>query len=254
MIKILYCDDDIAVIDKPAGLFVHPPEDPRNRHQGRVNCMTLLRDQLGKYVYPIHRIDRSTSGVVLFALHPEAASILSQSLQKGEMKKTYVAVVRGFVPEEGQIDHPIKRLDTDGNAQQSLTWYQRIAQAEFPFVTQAKFPTTRFSLLHASPITGRQHQIRRHFVHLKHPIVGDRTYGDRACNTAFEKLGITGLLLKAYGLEFEHPTKKSAMWIHSKWNHTWHQVFDQFNVCAYSPRTVFSAFTRPPATTLPERP
>lgn len=246
MIKILYLDEDIAVIDKPPGMFVHPTENLRHRDQSRINCMKLLRDQLGKQVHPIHRIDRSASGAVLFALNPESASALGKQIQSGLIKKTYVALVRGWISESGAVDKPLKNLDS-GVINESHSLYERIATAELPFVTQPQFPSTRVSLVHLRPLTGRQHQLRRHMKHLRHPIIGDRTYGDSKCNLMMEQMGVKGLLLKSYSLEFEHPKNKSAMWIHSLWNHTWHQVFNACNVSAYSPRTVFSAFTLPPA-------
>lgn len=246
MIKILYRDDDIAVIDKPPGMFVHPTENLKHRDQSRVNCMRLLREQLGIPVHPIHRIDRAASGVVLFALNSESASALGKQIQAGLMKKTYVALVRGWIDQGGEINKPLKNLDT-GALTESHSLYERIATAEFPYVTQPEFKTTRVSLVHLRPLTGRQHQLRRHMKHLRHPILGDRMYGDSKCNQMMESMGVRQLLLKSYSLEFEHPKNKSAMWIHSLWNHTWHQVFNYCGVSAYSPRTVFSALTLPPA-------
>lgn len=246
MIKILYADDDIAVIDKPSGMFVHPPENQDHRSGARINCMQQLRDQLGRHVYPIHRIDRAASGVVLFALNSESASELGKQIQGGGFKKTYVACVRGWLTGSGEIEHPLKSLKTN-EPKESQSLYEEIAQCELPYQTQPEFPTTRISLVHLRPITGRQHQLRRHMKHLHHPILGDRTYGDSKCNQMMEKFELRQLMLKSYSLEFEHPKTKKAMWVHTKWNHTWHKLFSLTGVTPYSPRTTFSALILPPA-------
>jgi len=232
-LKILYQDDWMVAIDKPPGMFVHPTEDPRNYSPIEKTCLGIVKNQIGKYLYPVHRIDRPTSGVVVFALSSEAARFLAEQFQNNTIKKKYVAVVRGYSPKTGVIDSSLKNLD-NGNEQDSKTSFETLAQIELPYPTQEKFTSSRYSLITAEPHSGRQHQIRRHLRRLNHPLIGDRTYGDPKSNLVFEeKLQIHGLMLKAYGLRLIHPENKNATWIHANWNHTWHQVFDLFNFCPY---------------------
>jgi len=222
--RILYQDDDLVAIDKPAGFYVHPPEDPSHRIPRNTNCLAILRDQLGRYLYPIHRLDRATSGVLVFGLSSDAASILSGAFRERRVQKTYICVTRGWVDEIGKIDHPIGEAD-------ALSSYEKIGRMEIP-TPVGKFPTARYSLVRVNPLTGRTHQIRRHFAHLSHPLVGDTVYGDGIHNRFFrENLELPGLYLKAYSLEFLHPRSSALIRVESRWHGAWHQVFDLFGVC-----------------------
>jgi tRNA pseudouridine65 synthase len=237
-LRVLYQDSAIVVIDKPAGFHVHPPEDAKHKIANSVNCLYLLSHQINAYLYPVHRLDRATSGVLVFALRSEVATALSRLFSERLIEKTYFAVVRGWIePGLSKVDHPLKEFNQSGEAipRESVTYYESLAHVELP-TPVGKFPTARYSLVRISPETGRMHQIRRHFAHLSHPLIGDTLYGDTPHNRFFrEKFGVHQLYLKAFSLKFEHPVLNQWVGFHSRWNHSWHQIFDTFNFCPHEP-------------------
>ena len=198
-IEILHLDEDLVAVRKPAGLLVH-----RNAHAAREPfLLQLLRDRLGRRLYPVHRLDRPTSGLMIMALSPEAASILARQFAAREVRKTYLAVVRGYAGERGVIDSPLK--NDAGNEAPALTEYTRLGTAELPFPV-GPHPSARFSLVRTEPRTGRTHQIRRHFAHIRHPLIGDVLRGDGRQNRFFrEHFGVHRLLLASVALRFRHP-------------------------------------------------
>jgi tRNA pseudouridine65 synthase len=199
-LKIVYRDDWLCAIDKPCGLLVHKS----SRGTDQVFAMQRLRDQLGQRVWPLHRLDRATSGVLLFALDAETAAMAGRQIMAREFQKRYLAVVRGHVDPHGVIDHP---LSAQGGRppRAALTRYRRLATMELP-VPIGRYPVARYSLVEVCPLTGRTHQIRRHFKHLFHPLIGDTTYGEGRHNRLFrERFGCHRLLLHAVGLELDHP-------------------------------------------------
>jgi tRNA pseudouridine65 synthase len=199
-LPILYRDLDLVAICKPSGLVVHRSEHATDR----VNTLTLLRDQLGRRVHPVHRLDRGASGALLFALDPDLVQPLSAAFARREVDKAYLAVVRGFAPEATTIDSPVSD-DGGGRAQPAETRLRRLGSVELPH-SLSSHPTTRYSLVEAVPLTGRTHQIRRHLAHIRHPIVGDVTHGDGRHNRFFrEHFGVRRLLLHARTLAFVHP-------------------------------------------------
>jgi tRNA pseudouridine65 synthase len=223
--RILYQDADLIAVDKPAGFQVHQPEDTRHRVSKQFDCLHLLRKQIEQYLYPVHRLDRATSGVLIFALNPEAAAKIAAGFQQKTIKKTYFCVTRGWVKPSGKIDRLIQEKEAE-------TDFHNVAQIELPHAV-GRYPSARYSLVQAEPLTGRMHQIRKHFSQISHPLIGDTIYGDHPHNVFFrEKIGIKTLLLKAYSLELDHPVTGERLRIHSKWNPTWHQVFELFGVCA----------------------
>ena len=207
-IAILYGDEHYVVVDKPAGLLVHRTAvDARERH----SLLQALRNQIGCRVYPIHRLDKATSGAVVFALHGDAANRLSRAFREERIDKRYVAVVRGWAPEQAVVDWPL-RDPVDPRAQPrraeprpAVTELRRLALVELP-VAVGRYATARYSLVASRPRSGRQHQIRRHLKHLRHPVIGDANYGDLAHNRFFRNtLGVGRLLLAATAIGFEHP-------------------------------------------------
>lgn len=207
--RILYADDTLVAVHKPAGLFVH-----RTALDAGVRIVALqsLRRVLGgERLYPVHRLDRGTSGLLLFARTPEAHRALAQAFEARAIEKTYLAIVRGWPPESGDIDEPLRRLDADGCAredqppQDAHTAYRRIAVAELS-VRVDRYPTSRYALVALAPHTGRRHQLRRHLRKLNHPIVGDTTYGQGRHNRLFRRrYACHRLLLAAVELSFVHP-------------------------------------------------
>lgn len=210
-LEILFQDERLVAVNKPSGLLVHPSLIDKRETQ---SAMKALRNQLGRWVYPLHRLDKPTSGVLLFALSPEDARSMSECLQQIQTRKTYLAVVRGYADEQGLIDYPLReQLDKisdrkarrDKPPQSAVTAYRRLASVELPFRVD-RYPSSRYSLLEAQPKTGRKHQIRRHMKHIAHPIVGDTTHGKSGHNRLFaEQFDCRRLLLHAARLEFPHP-------------------------------------------------
>jgi tRNA pseudouridine65 synthase len=216
-LTILYRDEHIVVIDKPANLLVHRSEI--DRHETRF-AIQILRDQIGQKVWPAHRLDRGTSGVLLFGLNPEMASLLGRQFEAGTVEKRYLAVVRGHPPLSGSIDHPLSRQrdayefqgeNSSQEAQPALTRYRRLASIELPFAVD-RYPSSRYALLELEPVTGRRHQLRRHLKHIAHPIIGDATYGKGRHNRFFaEQLDCHRLLLACTHLNFTHPVTQQNL-------------------------------------------
>jgi tRNA pseudouridine65 synthase len=199
--SILYQDEDYVVIDKPSGILVHPSAlSPRER----VTCLMTLRDQLGAWLYPVHRLDRATSGVLIFAFTSAAAHNLMTIWQEHGVRKTYRAIVRGWTEEQGEVDRPLRETE-DKPRVRAKSSYRRLSTVEFPDAV-GRYPSARYSLLEVEAFTGRYHQVRKHLVSLSHPIVGDTAYGDGDHNRYFrEKFDIHRLLLSAHRTEFLHP-------------------------------------------------
>lgn len=216
-LPILYRDEHIVVIDKPANLLVHRSEI--DRHETRF-AIQLLRDQIGQKVWPAHRLDRGTSGVLLFGLSAEIASALGRQFAEGAVAKRYLAVVRGHPPASGSIDHALSRQRDDyefqgerssQEAQAALTHYRRLATIELPFAID-RYPSSRYALLELQPVTGRKHQLRRHLKHIAHPIIGDATYGKGRHNRYFaDEFDCRRLLLACTHLAFRHPVTQQAI-------------------------------------------
>lgn len=219
-LALIFRDESIAVFNKPAGLLLH--RSFIDRHEKRF-ALQMARDLLGQRVYPVHRLDRPTSGVLLFALSPENASILTASFARGAVTKRYLAVVRGITPAEGTIDHPLleeqDRHDPyrqEGKEpQEAVTFYRRLAETELPFPV-GRYQTSRYSLAEVIPHTGRRHQIRRHFKHIFHPLVGDVNYGEGRHNRFFrQEFDSQRLLLHASSLTINHPVDESTLTFHA---------------------------------------
>ncbi len=227
--RVLYQDKDLIAIDKPEGYQVHPPENKLHRIAHQASCLHRLRDQLGQWVYPIHRLDSATSGVLLFALTPEAASEWGTRFRTRTVKKTYFAVVRGWVDDSKIINHSLKNLES-GELQEAITRFECLRRIEMPQAL-GRYDTARFSLVEVEPETGRQHQIRRHFAHLRHPLIGDTRYGDGLQNRFFrEHFQMRSLLLRAMRVEFVNVSGETQR-INAGFKKPWHQVFDLMGVC-----------------------
>jgi tRNA pseudouridine65 synthase len=191
-LEIIYQDDDLAVINKPHGLAVHASAMIGNTD---TFALQMLRDQLQRHVYPAHRIDRKTSGILVFALNKEMLSEMEILFRERRITKTYQALVRGFTEDSGRIDHPLE--NSSGQLQEALTDYRCLKKFELP-LPFGKHSTSRYSLLEINLLTGRMHQIRRHMNHLRHPIIGDRPHGCNKQNRLFkEHFNLDVMLLHA---------------------------------------------------------
>ena len=199
-LEIIYCDEDMIAINKPHGLLVHRSTLAADAGEF---AMQMLRNQIGRHVYPVHRLDRKTSGVLLFALSNQMSSSLQKLFASGKINKTYLAIVRGYTNDTGTIDYPLKR--ENGSYQDAITHYRTLFRTEMDFPSHTH-TTSRYSLVEVKPATGRMHQIRRHFAHIFHPIIGDRPHGCNKQNRFFkETFGMDTMLLHASKLEFSHP-------------------------------------------------
>lgn len=200
MLEILYQDEFIVAINKPHGLLVHQSPIARDAEEF---ALQLLREQLGQTVYPAHRLDRKTSGILLFSLDKQTDRLMQQKFQNREIDKKYLALLRGFSPAEMTISYPLAK--EDGTIQEAVTHFKTLEQFELdiPF---GKHSTSRYSLVEANPETGRMHQLRRHFAHIFHPIIGDRPHGCNKQNKFWlENFQMNKMLLHASEIAFIHP-------------------------------------------------
>ena len=217
MLEILYQDAHIVAINKPSGLLVH--KSPIDKKETAF-ALQMVRDQIGQWVYPIHRLDKPTSGVLIFALSSEVAKLLSEQFREHSIQKEYLAVVRGYTEKSELIDYDLKvildkKADKDRSQnkepQEAQTYYECLETVELPYAV-SRYPVARYSLLRLLPKTGRKHQLRRHMKHILHPIVGDTKYGRNEHNNLFrEKFDSHRLLLHASKLTFRHPISNEAL-------------------------------------------
>ncbi len=213
-LEILYEDNHYIAINKPSGLLVHRSSIAATETRFAVQ---RLRDQIGKPVFPAHRIDKPTSGALLFALDESALPGIQTKFEENEISKEYLALVRGHPPDSGEMDRPLRRLLDFGpqrksdQTQEARTRYKTLSRTELPFPT-GKHATTRYSLVALYPETGRRHQLRRHLAHINCPIIGDTRHGDSKQNIAFrERFGFGRLFLHARRLAFEHPVTRAPV-------------------------------------------
>lgn len=210
-LSILYQDEAIVAIDKPPGLLVH--RSLIDKRETRF-AMQLVRDQIGQHVYTVHRLDRPTSGVLLFALSSDIARELGQQFAENQVEKQYTAIVRGYIDESGFIDYALKEqldkiadknADQDKAPQSAQTHFERLSTFELPYPV-GRYQSARYSLVKLVPKTGRKHQLRRHMAHLSHPILGDTTHGDGKHNQFVrQQFNFQGLALNATSMSLRHP-------------------------------------------------
>lgn len=234
MFEILYQDNDLIAINKPSGWLVH--RSWLDKHE-TVVVMQTLRDQIGQHVFPVHRLDRPTSGVLLFALSSEIARLMSEQFATKQIEKTYHAIVRGYVEGEATIDYPLveeldkiadKFSDSNKPAQDAVTTYRGISKIEVP-IKVGKFDTARYSFVELKPKTGRKHQLRRHMKHIFHPILGDSKHGDLHQNRAFaEFFFIKRLMLHASKLQITHPINHNTIIIEANLDQQWLDILLKF--------------------------
>jgi tRNA pseudouridine65 synthase len=240
-LPILYRDAHLVVIDKPPALLVHRSE--LDRHETRF-AIQILRDQIGQHVWPAHRLDRGTSGILVFALNKEINAALGKQFEAGTVDKTYLAVVRGHPPESGEIDHPLSRqrdayewkgAQMSAAPQAALTRFHRLHEIELP-VAVDRYPSSRYALLELNPLSGRRHQLRRHLKHLAHPIIGDATYGKGIHNRYFaEQLGCQRLLLACTQLRLTHPLSHERLAIQAPLSGEFAALLERFGWCDPTP-------------------
>ena len=230
-VHILYQDEDLVVIHKPAGLLVHRSYLARRE---KYFAMQMTRDLVGCHVFPVHRLDRPTSGVLLFAKSSEMANQLCEQFATKSVEKHYLALVRGNMHTEGLLDYPLKQeldelgdkdVDPNKDAQEAQTSYRPLLNSEIPYPS-GRYATSRYALVHLTPHTGRKHQLRRHMAHLRHPIIGDTTHGDGKQNRFMrEHSGINRLWLIAKKLAFNHPRTGERISVETELETEWLELF-----------------------------
>ncbi len=204
-IPVLYRDEHLLAVNKPAGIHVHPSEFDR----GETSLIEILEEQWGVKLFPVHRLDRPTAGALVFALDAETASSLGAAFRERRVGKIYHAVVRGWMSDT-VADFDVKLDRKLPEKTDAKTLFRSLERYEAPWPRRG-FPTFRFSLVEASPLTGRRHQIRQHCDDLRHPILGDTVWGDTGLNGWFAselvRQGVEpgGLHLWCQRLEFPRP-------------------------------------------------
>lgn len=194
-LEVLFENDDLIAVNKPHGLLVHWTKLDRYATEF---ALQILRDQIGQEVHPCHRLDRKTSGVLLFTKTKEVLSEIRKEFEANRVMKKYHAIVRGFSPELLEIDYD---LTENGKTQSAITALRTIEQFEIP-LAHGKFETSRYSLVELEPKTGRFHQLRKHMAHIRYPIIGDRPHGCNKQNKLWkEQFNMTSMLLCAKELE-----------------------------------------------------
>jgi len=210
MLEILYQDDHLIAINKPHGLLVHRSSIAADAEEF---ALQILRDQIGKKVNPAHRIDRKTGGVLLFAFDKPTEIAMQQQFMDNQVKKRYLAILRGYTPDAEEIDYPLRK--ENGTLQEAFTRYVTLKRAELN-IAFGQHPTSRYSLVEAAPETGRMHQLRKHFAHIFHPIIGDRTHGCNKQNKLFKQTwDLDSMMLHASQLSFKHPVTGEAIAINA---------------------------------------
>lgn len=224
---ICYEDAYILAINKPNNMLVHHSSMAKNKTQ-ETSVVQALYEQYHRYYYPIHRLDRKTSGLVLFAKQKEVVATWQQLFTTNAIQKEYYGIVRGYIPESGIIDSPVKGRDAKVH-KSALTTYKCLATKALP-IAVPPFDSSRYSLVALYPKTGRMHQLRVHLNKISYPLIGDPKYGDRFHNRMFaNKFGYDNLFLHAKTLTFKHPVSKQIIHISSSFPNDWVQLCKEFN-------------------------
>ena len=217
-LDVLFADEALAVVNKPAGLMVHDSALARGETDFAAD---RLREQFGRPIFLVHRLDRATSGCLLLAFDRDTASALGRQLMDGGFEKDYLAVCRGWPdPAAGVIDHPLDGGPGKPAKKPAQTRFATVAITEVDWPS-AQHPTSRYALLRCSPLTGRFRQIRRHLKHFHHHLVGDTSHGDGRHNLAFRMRGVHRMLLHAERLAFTHPRDGRRLAVHAPGDTGW---------------------------------
>lgn len=216
-LRLLHLDARLAVVDKPPGLLVHRTN--LDAHETD-SVLDRLREQTNRSWAPVHRLDKASSGLLAFAADSDAARQLGAAFETGQVTKRYLALVRGWPGTQGSIDHPLARDPERPSAGQAtrdaLTLWSTLNCLEWPFSVDGRHPASRYALVEVRPQSGRRHQIRRHFKHIAHPLVGDTTHGKGVHNRAVAAwLGVQRLWLHAWTLSLPHPDDGRWLQLHA---------------------------------------
>lgn len=227
MIEVLFEDDYCLIVNKPNNVLVHHSYYSRNIKDD--SLLQLLRKQFeGSNFFPVHRLDRKTSGIIVLAKDKTYVSKFQALFTSDSIQKKYYALVRGFCEAAGRIDSRVKNPDT-GVYKEALTLYKTISQITLNIPVQP-YDTSRYSVLEFEPKTGRMHQLRKHANKMAHPIIGDHKYGNRHHNQMFESnFDLDLLFLHAHSLSFTHPFTDENLCITKKTPSFWNTFFKAVN-------------------------
>lgn len=229
---ILFTDDNFVAINKPPGILMH-----RTRiSEDNVFVVQLLRDQIGQRVYPVHRLDRATSGVLVFGKNAEASGLLGEQVMEKTVEKKYLVIVRGWVPETGTIDYALEDPDSGRGRLQAITHFKRLGTSEIDHAIGLRHKTARFSLVEAQLETGRRHQIRKHFAHLNYPVINDRRHGDVKHNTYFRDVfDLHRMFLHSMFMSFQHPYTQETLSISAPVDEAFEQTLHLLQLHEFCP-------------------
>lgn len=226
-LQIIYEDEYILCVGKPNDTVVHHAYHSRNVADEK-SLLQLLEGSFERKFYPIHRLDRRTSGIILLAKETSYVAKFQELFTNSEITKTYYGVVRGFAPEHKTIDSAVKGRDanTYKEAKTNLELIDKIILG----IPVKPYETSRYSLVKLQPKTGRLHQLRIHMNKISHPLIGDGKYGDKNHNKMFvDKFGWSNLFLHAYSLEFVHPYTQKKKTLTANLNKNWSALLKEFN-------------------------
>ena len=226
-VSIIYEDDYLLCVSKPNNVLVHHAHHSRNVAD-EDSLLQLIKNQTGLKVYPVHRLDRKTSGIILLAKEKEFVSKFQELFTNNEIQKTYFGVVRGFSPDKKTIDSPVKGRDAKVH-KEALTALKTLEKITLNIPVKP-YDSSRYSLVELSPKTGRMHQLRIHTNKISHPLIGDPKYGDKNHNIMFyENFGWKNMFLHAGKLEFKHPFSSEKLTLTANFPKDWLALFDEFN-------------------------
>ncbi|MBS0568035.1 MAG: pseudouridylate synthase [Proteobacteria bacterium] len=224
-IEIIHEDDELLAVNKPAGLLVHKSKIANDETDF---LLDRIKQQAGANLYLAHRLDRATSGVLLLAKSREIAGELGRAFMAREVTKKYLAVVRGWPAGEGAIDYPLPGVREHGPRKPALTRWRTLATTTVP-IEMGRYPEQRYALVEALPETGRYRQIRKHFHHVSHHIVGDTSHGRGDHNRLWRiHFGMHRMLLHGWQLEFVHPMSGTRMALVARPDPVWLKVLERF--------------------------
>lgn len=227
IVNIIFEDEYIMAVYKPNNILVHHSVMANNQLD-ELSLVQLIQQQLNKKYYPIHRLDRKTSGIILFAKQKEYVNMFQNLFLNNEIQKTYYGLVRGHIPEIGKIESPVKGRDANQH-KDALTFYKRIKTFNLP-IQVGPYENSRYSLVSLTPKTGRLHQLRIHMNKISHPLIGDSKYGDRFHNRMFEtKFKNEAMFLHAKTLEFKHPYSLKNISIACDFPKNWTRILEELN-------------------------
>jgi len=243
-IEVLYQDEHLVAVNKPAGLLAHAS---RMATDVDVDLLACLRTQLGGSIHLVHRLDRATSGLVLAARNGEIAGALGRQFMERSVDKRYLGVVRGWPAEQGEIDYPLPDVRENSPRKPALTTFRTLATTTVP-IALGRYPEQRYALVEASPHTGRYRQIRKHFHHVSHHLIGDTSHGRTEHNRLFKiEFRVHQMLLHAATLAFDHPLDGRRMQLSAPLDTVWQGVLERFGWQQHAPSPRRSSVTHGPA-------